>query len=692
MGMGGQSNAHPSGENFLGTKVSMDFTIIIPFYNGHDTILKLLNSLPVGFPIILVDDRSEKSLREVFREDTLSDLGCKIITLSKKGYFSGAVNAGINSCSGDVLIINQDSHFEDHQFFNILEEKSKEFALIGERISGYHPAWEKGYIHGTLMYIRRDALNSVGLLDQVNFPLWGSTAEWQARACRKGFKVLPLQEVPGFSHDRKGNFGSSIKQILLREPEKQDLLIRTPPLISVIVPCYNYGRYLKDCINSLVGGETSAGKSPGQTIQGFEIIIVDDLSTDDTPKIGSSLADPWKGIRYYRTPINGGTAYALNFGISKSYGKFITFLSADDMREPEGLERLLEPLKSSEKAFSYDDVTLLVHGKRNPKTWKMPEEYTLEGLLYKNVIHSSIMFPYQAWKDTGGYPEIMNDGREDWAFNIALNLKGYCGTHVNYAGLLYRRDGQNRSLGNTNPVDREKFLKKLKSLFTDAYAGRFPMGCCGGGNSVPAGVGRKNSRGTYVTEKSLPGSSGMQLLEYQGSNFGNQTYYGPVTGTIYIFSAKKNRRNVDVRDLVTQRGTGLLQLTDRGRMIFKKVKEVKPVPVPVPVPIPVPVPEPLPEPVAEIQSVVSESQVLVEESSSSEYRIAMFELTQIAGIDDETIELLMGKGIYNPERIVERSVEDLSEILGWTKTRTKALKSMAKKYLEAKRKSDDSDD
>src|SRR5690606_3781254 len=130
-------------------------------------------------------------------------------------------------------------------------------------------------------------------------------------------------------------------QLLEQEPEKKSLLIRTPPLVSVIVPCYNYGRYLDDCINSLIGGPTSLGEHLGQTMQSLEIIIVDDASTDGTPEIGARLAEAWKGIRYYRLDQNVGTAQALNFGIERAVGQYITFLSADDMREPDSIEKLV---------------------------------------------------------------------------------------------------------------------------------------------------------------------------------------------------------------------------------------------------------------------------------------------------------------------------------------------------------------
>ena len=91
----------------------------------------------------------------------------------------------------------------------------------------------------------------------------------------------------------------------------------------------------------------------------------------------------------------------------------------------------------------------------------------------------------------------MNRGREDWAFNIALGTKGYCGVRVDYPGYLYRREGQNRTLHNTNPAWRERFLTQLWGLFPRIYAGDRPIMCCKGSKrmgSTPSARRATNAR------------------------------------------------------------------------------------------------------------------------------------------------------------------------------------------------------
>jgi glycosyltransferase involved in cell wall biosynthesis len=90
------------------------------------------------------------------------------------------------------------------------------------------------------------------------------------------------------------------------------------PLISVVVPCYNYGRYLAECVQSICA----------QTVSDLEIIIVDDASTDDTPQVAAGVPDP--RVRIVRHPVNRGLVGALTTGLSEARGRFIARIDADD--------------------------------------------------------------------------------------------------------------------------------------------------------------------------------------------------------------------------------------------------------------------------------------------------------------------------------------------------------------------------
>jgi glycosyltransferase involved in cell wall biosynthesis len=539
-----------------------NFSIVIPFYNGYDSIDRLIRSIPRKFPVIIVDDQSDepltqKSIDKRWEHPEGNDI--KVIRMARKGYFAGAVNRGIQECETDVLVLNQDTWFDDDGFFQTIESLRREYAFFGERIRGDHPAFgDLGYVHGVCMFLRRDAIRVVGLLNEKDFPLWGATAEWQWRAARKNFKILPIEKIQGFHHERPAGerYGKSIKSLLKKEPQNEKLLVRTPPLLSVVVPVYNYGRYLMDCISSLIGGTTSIGEMPGQTIQDFEVVIVDDASTDDSMEYIKQVTSIEKGIRSYHLQRNVGTARALNYAIERSYGKYITFLSADDMREPDSLEKLIEACEKNPHSFAYDDVWLVNKAGR-VKKWQV-EEYDFEKLIWKNQIPAGILYPKQAWVDVGGYPAIMNDGREDWAFNVALGVRGWCGVHVQNYGYLYRREGQNRTERNTTQSHRERFLEKVMSLFPDIYKGKRPMACCGKGSNTKKNVGVNSvlsarSMSMAMNGAAPIGSQGMELIEYRGEQM-NFTISGDTTNAKYTFGKDRQKGWVDRRDLGTREG------------------------------------------------------------------------------------------------------------------------------------------
>ena len=94
-------------------------------------------------------------------------------------------------------------------------------------------------------------------------------------------------------------------------------------LVSVVVPCFNYGRFLDECITSLAQ----------QSHKAWECIIVDDGSTDDTPEVCARLARSDPRIRFFRQH-NGGLSAARNAGIRQARGVMIQMLDADDCLQP----------------------------------------------------------------------------------------------------------------------------------------------------------------------------------------------------------------------------------------------------------------------------------------------------------------------------------------------------------------------
>ena len=106
--------------------------------------------------------------------------------------------------------------------------------------------------------------------------------------------------------------------------------------VSIVVPLYNKENTIKKTIDSILN----------QTYKNFELIIVDDGSTDKSVDIVKSYNSP--KIRLYQKQ-NGGPSAARNYGVNKSYGDWIIFIDADDVFYPNSISYLIEPINSNNK-------------------------------------------------------------------------------------------------------------------------------------------------------------------------------------------------------------------------------------------------------------------------------------------------------------------------------------------------------
>lgn len=104
--------------------------------------------------------------------------------------------------------------------------------------------------------------------------------------------------------------------------------------ISVIIPVYNVEKYIEKCVKSILN----------QTLKNYELILVDDGSTDNSGKICDKLACENNNINVYHKT-NGGLSDARNYGVNKSSGKYITFIDSDDYVRCDYLELLYNAME-----------------------------------------------------------------------------------------------------------------------------------------------------------------------------------------------------------------------------------------------------------------------------------------------------------------------------------------------------------
>jgi len=114
-------------------------------------------------------------------------------------------------------------------------------------------------------------------------------------------------------------------------------------LVSIIMPSYNCGKYVEDTIRSV----------QEQTYQNWEIIFVDDCSSDDTVRRVSYLLERDPRIKLFQNHRNSGAAVSRNYALREAKGRWVAFLDSDDLWEPTKLEKQVRFMEENGYKFSY---------------------------------------------------------------------------------------------------------------------------------------------------------------------------------------------------------------------------------------------------------------------------------------------------------------------------------------------------
>ena len=121
-------------------------------------------------------------------------------------------------------------------------------------------------------------------------------------------------------------------------------------LVSIIMPSYNTADYISDSIKSV----------RAQTYQNWELIIVDDCSTDNSMEVIRSINEP--RIKLLKNEINSGAAVSRNYALREAKGKWVAFLDSDDTWAPEKLEKQIKYMEANNYAFTFTDYRICLNG------------------------------------------------------------------------------------------------------------------------------------------------------------------------------------------------------------------------------------------------------------------------------------------------------------------------------------------
>jgi glycosyltransferase involved in cell wall biosynthesis len=225
-------------------------------------------------------------------------------------------------------------------------------------------------------------------------------------------------------------------------------------LISVVIPTYNRVPFLKDAIDSVLS----------QTFQAFELIVIDDGSTDDTPNLLSSYGNKIKVI----TQANQGPSAARNRGIEAAKGKWIAFLDSDDVWKPDKLEKQVQfIIDYPDTRVCQTEETWIRNGKRvNPrKKHEMHSGWIYEKCLPLCIVSpSSVMIHQDVFEKVGLFDETM-PACED--YDLWLRISPYYPVLLIRKQLIIKQGGhadqQSRAVDSLDRLRIKAIVKSIES-------------------------------------------------------------------------------------------------------------------------------------------------------------------------------------------------------------------------------------
>jgi len=198
-------------------------------------------------------------------------------------------------------------------------------------------------------------------------------------------------------------------------------------LVSIITPVYNTERFITDTINSVLN----------QTYQNWEMLLVDDCSSDNSAEIVKKFVEQDARIKYIKLDKNAGVANARNVGMKKATGEYIAFLDSDDMWDANKLTKQIKFMKDNKYHFTYTAYEIVdPEGKPLNKAVGVPTEVSYKDLLKQNIIGClTVVVKSHVIKDL----EMPKLKHEDFAFWLSIIKKGTVARGLNENLAKYRK-------------------------------------------------------------------------------------------------------------------------------------------------------------------------------------------------------------------------------------------------------------
>ena len=338
-----------------------------------------------------------------------------------KGKYN-AMNKGINKAIGDyILFLNSGDYLHDNNVLETIYDALDGTTAIIYGTLNVHTPQGKQFIIGNYDYDTERGLPHPATFIKLSLMKnekyredYNIISDWiffyeQIHMKGTKYKRIPTLISDFFLNGISADFNAckEEKKKYLDSVKKNDEEMYEG-LISIVIPCYNQAKYVRDTIISVKASR----------YKDFCCVIVNDGSTDSSEEV---ILDEIRGderFKYFKIK-NQGLSHARNFGISKTKSKYIMCLDSDDLISPyyigEGIE-FLE--KYNEFSIFYGKAKFLYEDDGSEVEWKL-RPYSYQALLISNMIYCSHIFRRNEYDKTRGYDESMY-GFQDWEFLVQL--------------------------------------------------------------------------------------------------------------------------------------------------------------------------------------------------------------------------------------------------------------------------------
>lgn len=218
-------------------------------------------------------------------------------------------------------------------------------------------------------------------------------------------------------------------------------------LLSVVIPYYNMGKYIMECVTSV--------KASSYT--NIEILIINDGSTEAESLAVLKQLENTNGVKVFNKP-NEGLAFTRNYGAQKANGEYIAFLDSDDMVSPDYYEKALRVLKQYKNVF-FAGSFVQYFGDTNRK-WVTYTPQPPYALVHNPVNSSGLVYKKAAFLQAGLNDKKVDYGLEDYESVVHLISKGYNG--IVLPEFLFQYRVRNDSM--IRKINREKLLYSYKYI------------------------------------------------------------------------------------------------------------------------------------------------------------------------------------------------------------------------------------